>query len=283
MREPTPTIRQRKVARALRAWRNARDLKLKEVSARIGWSDAKISRLENAVTIAGPAEVIVLATIYGISEAERDEYVALAQNGDRVDWLRRFPADLVPGTLKDYIELEAEATQLDNFETTIVPGLLQTERYAKAIARGWELRPSDDVVEDRTALRVQRQARLQAERPLRLHAVIYEPGLRAPVGGTETMRAQLLHLVEMAELPNVTIQVLRAIGAHPAMGVSFCLLHLGEHTAPVAYTDALTRGVFVEEEDDVERCRLTFQRLTELALEPQESVDLIAQIAQGHS
>ncbi|MFB9428648.1 DUF5753 domain-containing protein [Streptoalloteichus tenebrarius] len=139
-----------------------------------------------------------------------------------MDWLRRFPADVLPGSLKDFIELESEAVKLDDFETTVVPGLLQTEDYAKAIARGWELGPSDDVVEDRTAVRVQRQARLHAEPPLHLHAVIYQPALRAPVGGPETIRAQLLHLVEMAELPNITIQVLREqVGAHPAMGVSF--------------------------------------------------------------
>jgi len=280
----TPTVRQRKVARALRTWRSRAGMTLDEVSDRLRWSISKLSRLERAETIPGPAEVIVLATIYGIPEAERDAYAELARNGRRESWFRKYPADVVPGELKDFIELEAEAVKLDNFETIFIPGLLQTEDYAKALARGWDLNLTDEVIETRAAVRMQRQARLHEEPRLELHTVIYEPALRVPVGGRDTMRTQLHHLLDMAQQPNITVQVLREdVGAHPAMGFPFCILHLGNNTTPVVYMDALMRGVFVEEEPDVERCSLAFERLIKLALDPDASADLIQRIAQDRN
>ncbi|HEY8371363.1 MAG TPA: DUF5753 domain-containing protein, partial [Pseudonocardiaceae bacterium] len=105
-----------------------------------------------------------------------------------------------------------------------------------------------------------------------------------PVGGRDTMRTQLHHLLDMAQQPNITVQVLREdVGAHPAMGFPFCILHLGNNTTPVVYMDALMRGVFVEEEPDVERCSLAFERLIKLALDPDASADLIQRIAQDRN
>ncbi|WP_337661730.1 MULTISPECIES: helix-turn-helix domain-containing protein [Actinoalloteichus] len=277
-----PTVRQRLVARTLRQWRADAGMVLDDVTSRLGWSRSKLSRLERAETIPGPAEVIVLATIYDIPTPERDEYAALASHHRRDDWARAYPEDTITGELQDFIELESEASKLENFEAVLIPGLLQTAEYAAAVAAGWDCGvPDDDIaVAHRTEVRVRRQARLHSDKPLLLHAVVHELALRSVIGGSQVMRRQLHHLAASAERPNITLQVLPAsAGAHPSFGSTFAILHHGEHTTPTVFLDTLIRGIFIQEPEDVERCKITFERLRDFALNSTESVRLIRAVA----
>src|SRR5262249_53363665 len=153
------------------------------------WSEAKLSRFERAQVNAGPAEIIALATIYGIGESVRDATVRLAVEATKSNdqWGQYSPAAL-RGDFKDFVEDEAEAAEIRNVETLLISGLLQTPAYWDALLRGWA--PAGDHLEaERRILRQQRQARLDDPiEPLHLHVILHESALRLPIGGPAVMR-----------------------------------------------------------------------------------------------
>jgi transcriptional regulator with XRE-family HTH domain len=276
-----PNVRQRRVARALRGWREQRGQKLAPVASQLAWSESKLSRFERAEVNAGPAEIIALAAILGIDEAERDKNVRLAlaaTHGD--DRWGSYGPEALRADFKDFVEDEAEATDVRNVETVLITGLLQNAGYSDALLRSWAPDVSDDVLAERTDLRQQRQARLDdTENPLHLHAILYEVALRLPIGGPDVMRAQLDHLLERAELPNVTIQVLpMSVGAYAGIGTSYHLVSFEPDKAGAVYLENLNDGLYIEEEDDIARYTLNFDHLRKQALTPEESALRIAEI-----
>lgn len=277
----SPTVRLRKVVRRLREWRQRAGMRQDDVIAALQWSKAKLSRFENAEQIPGPAEVLALAAVYGIADAERDEYVALSLQARQKGWWRTYgPSTLAPN-FEEYVGLESEANHVREFASGLVPGLLQTEEYATALMQAWLPAVSDAVAQERADLRVQRQARLHDAQPLHVSAIIHEASLRQHVGGAEVMREQLRHLVTMAELPQVTVQVLRyTAGAVPALGNPFVILSFPEPEDPdVPYADYLTGCVYVEDPDEVESFNLNFSTLEDKAMEPADSVQFISTMA----
>jgi transcriptional regulator with XRE-family HTH domain len=276
-----PNVRQRRVARALRSWREMRGQKLVEVASQLAWSESKLSRFERAEVNAGPAEIIALAAILGIDETTRDKNVRLALAATHSDdqWGTYSP-DALRADFKDFVEDEAEATEVRNVETVLVTGLLQNAGYSNALLRGWAPDVSDDILAERTGLRQLRQARLDDPAdPLHLHAILYEVALRLPIGGPYVMRAQLDHLLERAELPNVTIQVLpMSVGAYHGIGTSYHLVSFEPDKAGAVFLENLNGGLYIEEEDDIARYTLNFDRLRKLALTPEESALRIAEI-----
>jgi len=182
----SPTVRWRKVARALRRWRNEAGLRLEDICTPLSWATSKLSRMERAEQMIGPAEVIALATIYGIGEQERDRYVALALQSRQKGWWTPFKAgDAIPEEFEEFVGLESEASRVRNYQDMVVTGLLQTEAYATALARAWLPRISDQAIEERVRLRMARQARLHDDLPLRLESVVTEAALHQQVGGPE--------------------------------------------------------------------------------------------------
>jgi transcriptional regulator with XRE-family HTH domain len=280
----SPTVRWRKVARALRRWRNEAGLRLEDVCTPLGWATSKLSRMERAEQSIGPADVLALATVYGIGEQERDRYVALALQSRQKGWWTPFKAgDAVPEEFEEFVGLESEASRVRSYEDIVVTGLLQTEAYTTALARAWVPRVSNQVVEERVRLRMARQAPLHEVNPLRLDSVVTEAALRQQVGGPEVMREQLRHLLDMIELPHVSVQVMPfAAGAYPAQNCPFRLLSFPDpEDPPVACVEYPGGVVYVEATDDVEGFILAFDGLTQQAMGPSDSVELIRGLAKG--
>ncbi|HWE90615.1 MAG TPA: helix-turn-helix transcriptional regulator [Pseudonocardiaceae bacterium] len=284
-KENGPNVRQRRVARALRKWRESTGQKLLPVASRLRWSESKLSRFERAEVNAGPAEVIALAAILGIDDTTRDKIVELAINATEIEdhWGVYGPAAL-RGDFKDFVEDESEATQVRTMESVLVTGLLQTADYADALLRGgWEPNVSEAVVAERSSLRQQRQARLDYPAdPLRLHTILYEQALRLPIAKPAVMRAQLEHLVERAKLRHVTVQVLPlSVGAYPGIGTSYHLIEFDPEEAGAVYLENLQDGLYIEEEDDIAAYTLNFERLRKLALSPKASAQRIGEISRS--
>ncbi|WP_084792169.1 helix-turn-helix domain-containing protein [Actinopolyspora mortivallis] len=273
----SPTVRLRKLVRRLRSWREHARMRQEDVADVLGWSKAKVSRYENAEQIPGTAEIIALATIYGRSEQERDQYMALAVQARQRGWWQSYGTEALKQDFDEYVGLESEACLLKEYCFELIPGLLQTESYATELMRAWLPSVDTSVTEERAALRAQRQANLYGEHPLALHTVVHECALRQRVGGPEVIRPQLEHLLSMSELPHVTIQVLPfTAGAHPAMDSPFIILSFPDpEFTDVGFAEYLTGCVYVEDPEEVESYSLNFNALTEQALTPTASIDLI--------
>jgi hypothetical protein len=210
-------------------------------------------------------------------EAHRETLLALARQGKQRGWFARY-GDL-PTTYSRFIGLESAAVQMRDYEALVVPGLLQTEDYARALVLA---DPSFDSegVNTRVRVRMERQALLTKPDPLTLIAVLDESVIRREIGGPDVIRAQLKHLVEMSELRNVTIQVLPfSGGAYAGMAGSFAILEFRD-TASIVYAEALTGDIY-QEADDVMRYGLVFENLRAAALSPLESIKLIDQAGEG--
>ncbi|MEU6130784.1 helix-turn-helix transcriptional regulator [Saccharopolyspora sp. NPDC047091] len=276
----SPTVRLRKVVRRLLAWREAAGMRQDDVAAALQWSKAKVSRFENADQIPGPAEVLALAAIYGVNDAERDQYVALALQARQRGWWQSY-GDSLANNFSEYVGLEAEADHVHEFAIDLIPGLLQTDGYASALVQAWVPRADDSVARDRANLRAERQKGLLGDEPVSVRAVINEAALRQQVGSAEVMQEQLGHLVEMSKLPNIEIQALPfAAGATPAMGSPFIILGFAAAEDPdVAFSEHLTGCVYVEDPDAVESYSLNFGALQDKALSPAASKEFIESIA----
>lgn len=280
-----PNVRQRRIARKLRSWRTERGQTLDQVGQQLRWSESKVSRIERAETLVGPAEIIALATILGVDDAARDRLVQAARSATRGhDLWGPYGPDTLRGDFKDFVEDEAEAIEVRTVETILITGLLQTDDYAEALLRGGAPGTAADVVAERRQLRRQRQARLDDtdSTPLRLHTVLHEPALTLPIGGPAVMRAQLLHLVERAQAPNITVQLMPAsVGTFPGIGSAYHLIHFADGTADAAYVEGLRNGTYIEDEDELSAYTLTFGRLCDLALDPADSAQRISEIGES--
>lgn len=279
-----PNVRQRRVARRLRQWRKAKDMTLDDLRRQLRWSESKLSRFERAEVNAGPAEIIALATIYGIDESVRDDTVRLAVDAlESEDRWGRYGPDSLRGDFKDFVDDEAEAAEIRSVETVLISGLLQTAAYVEAMLRGWAPDVDDEVIAERRELRLQRQARLDdADEPLHLHAILHEPALHLPIGGSAVMREQLDHLLARAKMPNVTVQVLpSSLGAFPGIGASYRLVSFDRGETGAVYLEGLEDGLYIEEENDIEAYTLNFERLRKTALAPTVSARRITEIKKA--
>lgn len=185
--------------------------------------------------------------------------------------------------LKDmgYVDVEIEATHVNEYACLVVPGLLQTEAYIRAVLEGSGKRRTPERLDKQVTVRLIRQERLTSEEdPLELVAIIDEAALLREVGGPELMRAQLRHLVEIADLPTVTLQVLPlSIGAHSAMDGAFILLEFPDpKEPPLLYQAYVSGSVHVEDKDEVREAKLVFETLRSEALSPSDSVVLIERL-----
>jgi len=219
---------------------------------------------------------MALLELYGVTDADhRAEMLALARQSDEQSWLQSFPSEL-PEPYTTYISFEGEARSLLNYECLFIPGLLQTEDYARAaLQRGMPTATKDEIARLVEA-RMSRQAVLTREPPLRLWAIVDEAALHRPVGGTSVMKAQLAHLTQAA-LPQITLQALPyAVGGHPGMPGSFVILQYADAgIGDVVYIETQAGDLFLESDTDLSRFGAIFEYLRALALPPDESVALI--------
>lgn len=277
----TPSVRLRRLAAELRRLRASADLSREHVSEQTGINNATLYRIETARARPQKRTLIALLNLYDVDQTQRDYLIVLLRDAAKQGWLRPYHSDL-PEEYTAYISFEDEAQGLRNFESLFLPGLLQTESYARAVIRGVLPSATNDEIESRVRARVERQDVLTKDAPLKLWAVVDEAALHRAIGGPEVMREQLAHLVEMAKAPNITLQVIPfSAGAHPGMPGQFILMDFSDPMdTDLVYIDSMAGDLFLESDADISRYRSIFDNLVAVALSPNESASLISERAQ---
>ncbi|HEY8481629.1 MAG TPA: helix-turn-helix transcriptional regulator [Spirillospora sp.] len=269
-----PSVRQRRLAAELRRLRERKGFTGDEVAERLAWSTAKVSRIENARTGAKISDVERLLDLYEVEGPRRDDLISLARDAAERGWWEDY-RDL-PKELADFIALEAEATAVREWGSTVFPGLLQTEDYARHVIGGWSdlatLPPQE--LERRLDVRMRRRELLHGPRPLEFSAVLDEAVLQRRIGDRKVMREQLEHLCRMTELPHVTVQILPLDVPHSVLAESFILLEFSpvhDIVFPdIVHTESLTISHFADEAVTY-MYRLAYSSLAGQALDPAES------------
>jgi hypothetical protein len=228
------------------------------------------------------ARLWVLLELYGVTGPERDGLIRLAREARQPGWWHSF-RDVLPNPYEVFIGLEAGAASIRNFEPVVVPGLLQTDEYARQMSRGGPRELDREDIERRVQVRMERQRIVTREDRPRLWAVIDEAVIRRVVGGPEVIAEQLRHLIECAEHGKTTLQVVPfSAGAHAGTTGPFIILDFPEPTDPsVVYVETLAGDLYLEERADVDRYTLAFDRLLAAALHPDDSVRLVQQAADA--
>ncbi|TCP47927.1 helix-turn-helix protein [Tamaricihabitans halophyticus] len=274
-----PTVRRRRLASELRRLREAADLTIDEVGERLECSSSKISRIETGHVGVTPRDARDLLTLYGLTGDNVEALVQLAREARKKGWWHAYN-EVFTGA---FVGLEADAASLRTFQALLVPGLLQAERYTRAVIKAIRPDSSEESIERRVSARVERQRLLTDPNPPEYWAVIDEAVLHRHVGGPEVMREQFDRLIEVAQLPHVTLQMLPfAAGAHAGMEGPFLILGFPEQTDPdVVYVENTTSGVYLEQYEDVHRYTLMFDHLRAAALKPDDTLEVISDAAKG--
>ncbi|MFC4589172.1 helix-turn-helix domain-containing protein [Sphaerisporangium corydalis] len=274
-----PTLRRRQLATRLRELRKDAGLSLDDVAARLECSTAKISRIETARRGVIPRDVRDLCEIYGAGRPEADALMAMAREARQPGWWKTYDEH----EFHLYIGLEAEASSITSYDTCAVPGLLQTREYAKAIIRGVLPGIEEKVLVERADARMKRQEVLYQNTPPHHLVLLDESALHRHIGGPETMREQLLHLVEVARHPHITIRVIPfSVGAHIGFNSAFTLLEMVDPGVPdIVYTEALTRLEYYDRPADLAMYRETVGRLLAVSLEPPLSMERIEEVGRN--
>jgi transcriptional regulator with XRE-family HTH domain len=280
--DPSPTIRRRRLGAELRAFREAAGRTLEDAGQELECHFTKISRLENGRSTVRRRDLDGLLDFYEVADTRKRESLhALSRDGGKQGWWHTYEDVLSPPYM-DFISLETEARSLNIFQSQLVPGLLQTLVYARAVVAADPSWGGADAVERFAQVRIERQGVLTRERPLELWVVLGEGVLRQQVGGPAVMREQLEHLERTSSLPNVTVQVLPfTAGAHAGMQGSFTVLEFAERfELTVVAVENLTASLYLETPAEIDRHRLVFDHLRAAALSPAESVARIEDIAR---
>ncbi|GAA2011356.1 helix-turn-helix transcriptional regulator [Nocardiopsis rhodophaea] len=268
---PSQTVRHRRLSAELKRLREEAGVTVDRAAEALGSYRTKIHRIERGEwKRLKEADIRTLAHLYGVTDpAKQDALVAMAKQAKDKGWWVRYSDVLGPGT---YISLEAEASAIRFYSGMLVPGLLQTPDYAKAVIVGSGT-ADEAVVERRLEARLMRQKILtQNDRP-QIHTIVDEAALCRMVGGTETMRAQLHHLARLNEQGIAEIQVLtNTAGAHQAMTGQFIILDFeSPDQSPVVFIDISLDGLLMEEPHDIERYKTKYDSLRQTALSPKDS------------
>ncbi|NIL41446.1 helix-turn-helix domain-containing protein [Salinispora arenicola] len=276
------TARARRLGIALRTHREAAGLTLESAADEISSTRSTLSRYENAQTLVSPAIVRALLTLYGVPPDEVAAAVQLAKDARKPGWWVSYSYLLDRRTI-DFIALEAEATGIANFEPSVVPGLLQTADYVRGVMRGGPHTLTDDEVEQRVQLRLDRQQRLTAPNPPILDAIIDEGALLRPVGDRTVTAAQLEHLLKASDLPNVTIQVIPlAAGYHRGTRGSLHILEFADPEDPfIASVETVAGQMVLDRPGDLRTCTKIMEHLRSVALSPADSRDQLRHIMEG--
>lgn len=279
-----PTVRRRRLAIELRRLRTASGLSLDDAGAHIERTAATISRIENAQVGIRAREVGALLDLYGVvgDDPMRETLLTLAREARQKGWWHAF-GDVLPAWFQVYVGLESAASSIWVYQVQLVPGLLQTEEYARAVLGSDNRFATSAEVDRHVALRMARQSILTGDNPTKLWTVIDEGVLRRPVGWSGVMRAQLERLAEEAARPNITLQVLPlSSGADTEAPGSFSLLRFPEDPSdpPIVYLEHLGGSLYLDKVEDADRYGVAVGHLQAAALSPRDSAELITAMAK---
>jgi DNA-binding XRE family transcriptional regulator len=274
-----PTVRRMLVGSRLRRLRVEAGMTREEAGEAIRASEWKIHRLENGQVGFKERDVVDLLSLYGVTDpGEVAAVVGMAMDANDTGWWHQY-GDVLPQWFRAYVDLEQAATIIRTYEGQFIPGLLQTDDYARAVMIRGPDEESEDV-ERRVALRAARQAALTRQEPPRLWAVVDEAALRRPVGSPDVMRAQLERLIEATGLPNITLQVLPfGAGAHPAMVGAFSILRFAGIDLPdVVYLEHLTGAIYLDKREDVRQYLHVMETVCVRSAPPDATPDILSSI-----
>src|SRR6266568_5876156 len=278
-----PTVVRMLLGTQLRRFREASGITPDEAGYEIRATRFKISRLEHGRVGFKERDVADLLTLYGVTDEQvRERMLALASQANEQGWWTQY-GDILPDWFETYLGLEQAASLIRTFELQFVHGLFQTEDDARAVmALGHSTAPAEEI-DRRVNLRIKRQDLLTRPKPPRVWSVMDEAVLRRPVGGREVMRGQLHRLIEVAELPHVTLQVVPfRHGGHAAAGGSFTILRFGEPDLPdVVYIEQLTSALYLERHEDVDHYMEVMNRLNAEARIPADTASFLSEIIQS--
>jgi transcriptional regulator with XRE-family HTH domain len=271
----SPTVRRRELGALLRALRNQNGLTVEQAADQLLCSPSKVSRMETGHGAATPRDIRDLCNLYAVTDqAERDRLMKLARESKLQGWWQSY--DLTYAT---YVGLEAEAVAISDFQSSVVPGLLQTADYARAGHEATMPRLSNEQIEMQIQAKLTRQSLLTQANPLTFRAVMDEAVLRRVVGGPQVMGKQLDRLIEVARLPNVTLQIIPfTVGSHPGLESNFNILELSKPTPSIVFVEGLVGSMYLERVEDLKRYQEVFERLQTVALSPKDTIDAIAKI-----
>jgi hypothetical protein len=275
-----PTVLRMVLGMHLRGLREAAGISREDAGESIRASGAKISRLELGRVGCKLRDLNDLLTYYGVSdEQERQAFLALAQQGSSSGWWHRY-GDVLPSWFEVYVGLEQAASIIRTFQVQFVPGLLQTEAYARAVIRLSTPTIEADEIERRVGSQMARQEFIGQPDAPSLWAVIDEAALRRPPGDPALMRGQLQNLIDMAHRRNITIQLVPfELGGHVAGGGPFTILRFPEPDLPdVVYLEQLNSAIYLEKRQDVDGYRVVMDRVCTRALSPAQTLETIDKI-----
>ena len=277
----SPTLRRRELGKRLRALRLDRGLTVDQVAEMLLCSPSKVSRMETGQRGATPRDVRDLSRIYGVTDdAQVSAMMQMAREGKQQGWWQSYS---VPLKYTNYIGYEQEAVSMTFFYSTVVPGILQAPDYTRSLHERGEPQLDSPAIEERLEERKTRQQILDRDDPPRLEIFLDESVLHRPIGGSRVIREQLSRLIAENDRPTVTLRILPyAVGAHPALESNFTILEFADQ-APVIYVEGLAGPIYLEREDDLERYLLVVEKLRGMALSPQDSVELVAEVRDAYA
>ncbi|MFJ6748262.1 helix-turn-helix domain-containing protein [Streptomyces sp. NPDC091266] len=284
------TVPRRQLGRHLRDLRNRARLTVRAAAKKLEWSEAKMWRIETGQTSLRSLDVQAMCSVYGAPEHLTEALMGLAKETKARGWWHAY-GDVIPEGFDVYVGLEEAAASLFSYQNDIVPGLLQTVGYAREVTRTHIQGISDEDLDGRVRLRIERQTLLtRVTDPPTFHVALNEGVLRRPIGGREVMAEQLEHLVEVSELPNVAIRVIPfAAGMHSGVVTGpFVILRFprnGDGTEtepPTVYADGYTGGLYLDKPKEVEQYESAFRGIWESSLDEQASRRLLSEVAGSH-
>jgi transcriptional regulator with XRE-family HTH domain len=276
-----PTVRRRQLMAELKRLRETTGLTQDDVASQLDWHPTKVMRIETGRTSPHPNDVRVMLGLYGVTDPDMlAGLIRLAKDARQRGWWYSY-RDVLLSRFEFFVGLESEADTIRDFELAMIPGLLQTEDYARALIRGLMAYDADEI-ERRVEVRVTRQKLLAREDRPQLWAIMDEAAVRRVVGGQAVMRAQLLHLANTAaELGPTTIQVLPySAGPHPGQAGPFIILGFSEPTEPeVVYMETVGGNLYVDKPEEVRLYSTVFDQLRAVALSPVQSRAMLQSLA----
>ncbi|MFD0001646.1 helix-turn-helix domain-containing protein [Streptomyces sp. NPDC127178] len=285
--EPAPTLLKMLVGVQLAGFREDAGLSQDQAARAVGFSPAKLSRIEAGKGRRPPteADVRLLLKEYGSEDYEASVLLQLLKRAGEPGWWQRYDKRLMPEWFDRLVGLQEAATAIRTFEIQYVPGLLQTEAYARAVVeRGLPSAPGREV-QRRVELRMRRRELVRRADPPQLWAIVDESVLLRMLGSREVMREQLEYLEEMARLPHVTLQIVPldvTNASAPAIPVTY-LRFGGVDLADIVYLEHIKSAAFLEDQDETEEYRIALDRLGDEALNPRESLERLRETKARYS
>ncbi|GAA1190137.1 helix-turn-helix transcriptional regulator [Streptomyces hebeiensis] len=278
-----PEVRRRRLGDELRRLRQKAGLTSDDLARLLGWHQSKVSRIETGVSGVKDEDLAALLDALDVDPQLRALLGALAGTSNNgPGWWMAY-GGVIPPQYRDFISLESQASSAHTLETSVIPGLLQTPRYARAVTRAALDGQPPATVDSLVEVRLARQEVLRAPAPLKLHALLDEAVLHRQVGGPGVLREQLRTLSEVARLPQVCVQVLPfTVGGYIGLTGPFVIFSFPRITdLDLVVLDHLTNSLYLERKEDIEAYRAAFESMRAHALSPEKSLDLIAGIGDA--